>query len=293
MKERRLLLGLLIVLLIAVTALLVIAIIEVHAFRRYVRELIVLKEDYENYRQGLRRVIAEQQGEHAQDLVPLKKKVLVRAEQAFNPVNRDTAYLHDAAVKYAESKGLEMHWYTQSPPESYLRKPSKRGMRRRQVGRIIRKTVRPAVADYDVSGVIREHSFILPVDARLFRISSRFGPRRKRDGTWGFHYGLDLAAPYKTPVRAMAYGVVIEARQAQGFGNTVVISHSNKLKTRYAHLARYQVKVGDSVAQGQLIGLVGNTGNVRGKNGIHLHIELLLYGKQVDPWYIFNELRRV
>jgi murein DD-endopeptidase MepM/ murein hydrolase activator NlpD len=293
MKEKRLLLGLLIVLLMAVTALLVVAIVEVHSFRRYVRELIVLKEDYENYRQGLRRVIAEQQGEHAHDVVTVKKKVLMRVEQAFNPVNRDTAYLHDAALKYAQSKGLEMQWYTKLPSEAYIRRPSKRGVRRRQVGRIVRKTVRPAVADYDVLGVIREHSFILPIDVRLFRISSRFGPRRKRDGTWGFHYGLDLAAPYKTPVRAMAYGVVIEARQATGFGNTVVISHSNKLKTRYAHLARYHVKVGDSVAQGQLIGLVGNTGNVRGKNGIHLHIELLLYGKQVDPWYIFNELRRV
>lgn len=293
MKDKRPMALVLGVLIAGALALVLVVALEVYFFKRYVRELVALKEDYENYRQGLRRIIAERQGEAAQgDGGDVKKKACLKSEQVFQPVNRDGVYLYNAAYTYVCEKGLEEQWYAHVHKPFPGKKKLAQSVPLRN-SRIIRQAPRAPIADCDVLAVIKEHSFILPIDARLFRISSRFGPRRKRDGTWGFHYGLDLAAPYKTPVRAVAHGVIVEAGRAKGFGNTVVVSHSNKIKTRYAHLARYHVKVGDTVSQGQLIGLVGNTGNVRGRNGIHLHIEVLLYGKRIDPWYIFSELRHI
>jgi murein DD-endopeptidase MepM/ murein hydrolase activator NlpD len=262
---------------------------EVYFFKQYVHQLVALKEDYENYRQGLRRIIAERQGLYSESM--LKKKVPMSLENSFSPVNRDYAYLQHGACLYARDQGMEELWKIQSCGQLLQKKGAAK--RPSRVNQTALSAPRTLLVDRDALSIIREHSFILPIDRHLFRISSRFGPRRRRDGSWGFHYGLDMAAPHKTPVRAIAHGVIVEAGPAKGFGNTVVIVHSNKLKSRYAHLARYQVKVGDTIEQGQLIGLVGNTGNVRGRNGIHLHIELLLYGKRIDPWYVFNELRNI
>lgn len=288
MKEKRFIF-LTIGMLVIATALVGLLIFEVYAFKQYVHQLVALKEDYENYKQGLRRIIAERQGLYSESM--LKKKVPMSFEAAFSPVNRDYAYLEQGACLYARSKGLEELWRIQSCGGVLRQKAAlKRHSRANQ--RALRAP-RTLLVDRDALAIIREHSFILPIDRHLFRISSRFGPRRRRDGSWGFHYGLDMAAPRKTPVRAIAHGVIVEAGPAKGFGNTVVIVHSNKLKSRYAHLARYHVKVGDTIEQGQLLGLVGNTGNVRGKNGVHLHIELLLYGKRIDPWYVFSELRNI
>jgi murein DD-endopeptidase MepM/ murein hydrolase activator NlpD len=108
-----------------------------------------------------------------------------------------------------------------------------------------------------------------------------------------------LAAPYNTPVKAVAHGMIIEVRRGgRGFGNTVLLSHPNKtgkckITTRYAHLSRIdeRIKVGDMVEQGQTIGRVGNTGHVQGRNGMHLHIEVAIYGKRVDPLYFFQHVR--
>lgn len=266
-------------------------IFEVYFFRQYIHQLVALKEDYENYRQGLRRIIAERQDLYSENMV--KKKVpMNHPEGAFSPVNRDYAYLQHAACLYARNKGMEELWKIQSCGQLLQKQVASR--RQRRAHQTTLRAPRTLLVDRDALAVIREHSFILPIDRHLFRISSRFGPRRKRDGTWGFHYGLDMAAPHKTPVRAIAHGVILKAgNDNDGFGNSIVIAHSNKLKSRYAHLARCHVKVGDTIEQGQLIGLVGNTGNVRGRNGVHLHIELLLYGKRIDPWYVFNELRNI
>lgn len=138
--------------------------------------------------------------------------------------------------------------------------------------------------DNNIMALRAEHPFKNPL-AKGYHVTSRFGPRKRANGSWGFHYGLDMAAPRGDPVRAAAHGVVVEARFNKGFGNTVLISHSNKLKTRYAHLSKIEVRAGDLVEQGQCIGRVGNTGYTRGKNGIHLHFEVLVYGKQMNPLY--------
>jgi murein DD-endopeptidase MepM/ murein hydrolase activator NlpD len=123
----------------------------------------------------------------------------------------------------------------------------------------------------------------LPVDAPLFhyRETSPFGPRvdpvNRREG---FHPGVDLAAPYGTPVYATAPGIVTFAGWEGGYGKIVRIDHGHGLSTGYAHLHRYTVVVGEKVAAGAVIGYIGTTGR---STGPHLHYEVRLNGEVVNP----------
>lgn len=136
---------------------------------------------------------------------------------------------------------------------------------------------------------ISRQGFLWPVERSNFWLSSRFGPRKKEDGSWGYHYGLDMAAPRGTPVMAASGGVIIEAGfSTRGYGKTIVIRHNHGgYETRYAHLHAIFVRVGQRVISGNRIGSVGDTGYVRGENGgknaYHLHFEVKKNGKYVDP----------
>jgi murein DD-endopeptidase MepM/ murein hydrolase activator NlpD len=102
-----------------------------------------------------------------------------------------------------------------------------------------------------------------------------------------FHTGIDLAVPLGTPVFAAADGVVVLARpmadtggRLVGYGNYIVIQHDAGLKTLYGHLLTIGVKEGDIVHRGQLVGLVGSTGN---STGPHTHFEVRIENSPVDP----------
>jgi len=132
-----------------------------------------------------------------------------------------------------------------------------------------------------------------PIKRSRFWISSLYGPRKKRSGAWGFHYGVDMAALKGTPVCAAYTGIVVEARYSSGYGNTIVMAHSRKHRTRYAHLSKILVKVGQKVKRRAVIGKVGDTGYVRskGKDASHLHFELIEFGKKINPLpFISNRL---
>ena len=108
-----------------------------------------------------------------------------------------------------------------------------------------------------------------------FRYTSGFGRR------WGrMHEGIDMAGPVGTPIYATGDGVVIQAGRASGYGNLIKIQHELGTETRYGHLNRIRVKVGDKVSQGDLIGDMGNTGR---STGPHLHYEVRMKGRAVDP----------
>lgn len=95
------------------------------------------------------------------------------------------------------------------------------------------------------------------------------------------HYGIDLAAPTGTPILAAKGGMVEEAGWNNGgFGNLVVIDHGNGVKTLYAHNSQLKVSKGQQVAQGDIIALMGSTGN---STGPHLHFEMDLGQGKVDP----------
>ena len=131
--------------------------------------------------------------------------------------------------------------------------------------------------------------FALPIERSQFWLSSFFGPRKKPNGQWGFHYGIDMAAQRGTPIKAVARGVVEEAGYTSGYGNTIVVAHDAVYKTRYAHLDSISVHVGQKVRQGDMLGKVGDTGFTRktGKDASHLHLELYENGKQVNPLHLF------
>jgi len=113
------------------------------------------------------------------------------------------------------------------------------------------------------------------------RVSSGFG--RRRDpfrGRLAFHRGIDLAAGHGTPICAPAAGEVVAVGRRGGYGNLIEIDHGNGVVTRYAHLHAYLVKRGDIVAPGERIGLMGRSGRA---TGVHLHYEVLVDDRPVDP----------
>lgn len=113
-------------------------------------------------------------------------------------------------------------------------------------------------------------------------ITSYFGARRWRGR---IHGGLDIAAPACTPVRAPAEGVAVVAGPYPYYGNVVFLDHGGGFSTRYGHLAKANVKVGDRVERGDLIGRVGATGLATGS---HLHYEVRINNVPVDPYNYLN-----
>ncbi len=112
-------------------------------------------------------------------------------------------------------------------------------------------------------------------------ITSPFGWRRNPfGGAPEFHQGLDIAAPSGTTVTAAASGTIIMAQWYGGYGNYILIDHGGGYSTGYGHLSAMYVSSGQQVARGQAIGAVGSTGE---STGPHLHFEVRINGKPVDP----------
>lgn len=118
-----------------------------------------------------------------------------------------------------------------------------------------------------------------PVNAGY--VSSNFGWRahpvlggRRR------HHGIDIAAPEGTPVYATADGLIERANYSGSYGNVIYIDHGSDLQTRYAHLSGLNVRDGQRVKKGDLIGFVGSTGR---STGPHLHYEVRVDGVAVNP----------
>jgi murein DD-endopeptidase MepM/ murein hydrolase activator NlpD len=124
---------------------------------------------------------------------------------------------------------------------------------------------------------------VLPVSAPLtsYKIGSPFGVREDPlNGHSGFHTGIDLLAPYMSPVYATAPGVVTYSGYRDDYGKVVEIDHGNGISTRYAHLHRQTVSVGQRVAAHTQIGFLGSTGRATGP---HVHYEVLVNGEPQDP----------
>ncbi|WP_050527376.1 M23 family metallopeptidase [Pseudorhodobacter aquimaris] len=114
-----------------------------------------------------------------------------------------------------------------------------------------------------------------------FRFTSPFGYRNDPKGAGRrLHAGTDFAAPYGTPIYATADGVVTHAGWASGYGRLVKIKHEFGIETRYAHQSNIRVKVGQRVSRGDRIGDMGNSGR---STGTHLHYEVRIGGKPVNP----------
>lgn len=124
---------------------------------------------------------------------------------------------------------------------------------------------------------------VLPLSAPLqeYRVSSVFGARTDPvNGRKSMHYGLDLAAPLRTPALATAPGVVSYAGWRGSYGRLVEIDHGFGIKTRYGHLKKIEVEVGDEVSTQDVIGLVGSSGR---STGPHVHYEVTYNDETFDP----------
>jgi murein DD-endopeptidase MepM/ murein hydrolase activator NlpD len=110
-------------------------------------------------------------------------------------------------------------------------------------------------------------------------INSDFGARR-----WSWrhraHRGIDIGAARGTPVRVPAAGTVVFAGWRNGYGRTIIIDHGDRVHTLYGHLSRLGVRRGQTVRQGTAIGSTGSTGHA---SGPHLHYEILVRSRPVNP----------
>ncbi len=274
---------------------------EYRFFHDQAHKMMELKEEYRTYTLAVKKILNEynamkEQAEQASTTVADSD-----SKDSFVVVNRESGYLKKSMINYLRQENLEFalkqidlnNWIdyndqivSSKSSKSAKDKRSKKRKRTVTSARILRSKHFPDSKKEAYNDI----QLIWPIDRSQFWLSSFFGPRKKTNGSWGFHYGIDMASVRGTPVKAPADGVVIEAHFHNGYGNTIVISHNNKYKTRYAHLDKIVAHVGQKVEQGQLIGKVGATGAVRkkrGGDGSHLHFEVFVYGKQVNPLYFF------
>ncbi|NJL46453.1 MAG: M23 family metallopeptidase [Leptolyngbyaceae cyanobacterium SM2_5_2] len=123
--------------------------------------------------------------------------------------------------------------------------------------------------------------------AGQIEVSSEFGLRPNPFGRGGYevHGGIDFAGPVGQPILATAEGIVVKASYDRGYGNHVQIDHGYSYETLYAHLSRLQVKVGDRVQRGDVIGLLGSTGR---SSGPHLHYGVYRNGRAINPRYFLK-----
>jgi murein DD-endopeptidase MepM/ murein hydrolase activator NlpD len=114
------------------------------------------------------------------------------------------------------------------------------------------------------------------------RVASSFGEREDPiNGEGAFHSGVDIDAPYGTPVRAAGDGEVTGAELGAGYGRAVVLNHGHDVLTLYGHLSAIAVIPGQHVTRGQVIGYVGQSGRATGP---HLHYEVRLHNVPVNPY---------
>ncbi len=134
--------------------------------------------------------------------------------------------------------------------------------------------------------------------ANVEMLTSSYGVRRDPfTGAAAMHSGLDFRGPVGAPIYAAAQGRVSFVGQRSGYGNVIEISHGNGLVTRYAHMSAFRSRVGQKVAPGDVIGAIGSTGR---STGPHLHFEVRINGRAVNPRpfleaapHVLKEARRV
>ncbi len=124
-----------------------------------------------------------------------------------------------------------------------------------------------------------------------FRFTSGFGPRRDPKGAGTrMHDGLDFAAGHGTPIFSTADGTVVHAGWDGGYGRAVRIRHAFGIETLYAHMSQLRVNVGDRVSRGDRIGDMGSTGR---STGTHLHYEVHVGGRPVNPMTYIRAAKNV
>ena len=266
---------------------------EYRYFAHQIKEFARLKEDYNSYVLALKKTLAETVKEAEQNIPAQKKKEnSVKKDSSNNSfvvVNRSPKHLRNSALRFARKHHLERVLDRLYDDNTMHKTSSKKQKHHTTFLTKLFGGHHQKISQLPTDLSLQPSSRPLlryPIDRAHFLLTGSFGPRKRNGRVWEFHGGIDMAAAYGMPVCAAADGVVVEALYHGGYGNTILLEHHGVFKTRYAHLSRLLVKKGQQVTAGQMIGRVGATGHVRGKNGgIHLHFEVYMNEKRVNPFY--------
>jgi murein DD-endopeptidase MepM/ murein hydrolase activator NlpD len=256
--------------------------LEYRYFKRQAYELSQVKEAYYQHVDMLKRSLNASmvEGEQEEQESEAEKKKL----------NESGQYTLDFEIE-AEPEA-KSQFQIISKDEEHRLKEIKQSMRPEKIQKVIsrkRRLSRKLMSQIKMPSSRyvgpRDYKFSWPIDLQSFWLSSLFGPRRRPNGHIEFHHAIDMAACKGTPVKAASSGKVTIAYTLPGYGNCVMIEHNNRYKTRYAHLHKIYVKVGQYVQEGEQIASVGDTGLVRksGRDASHLHFEIHQDGRRVNP----------
>lgn len=216
-----------------------------------------------------------------------QKLVITVPEPELSVIRTEENYYeetYDADIIYIEND----NWYTN---QTVVHQQPSAGFRKvvadvsylndKEIARDILKEeiVMEAVPKIVERGTKIPPTYIKPISGG--RLSSGFGRRTApKKGASTYHKGVDWATPTGTPVYASCGGTVSKAGWGSGYGYVVYIDHEDGRQTRYGHLSKVLVSVGQTVKQGEKIALSGNTGV---STGPHIHFEILINGSQVNP----------
>lgn len=223
---------------------------------------------------------------------PGDELVITVPEPELSVLHRELVYEEDSYEAPVEYVDVD-EWYTtkteviQEPSAGFRRTASIKTFRNEEeIGEeiILEDVEFEAVPKIVKRGTKVPPTYIKPISGG--RISSSFGRRNAPTrGASTNHHGVDWAIPVGTAVMASSGGTVTRAGWGGGYGYVVYVQHADGRETRYAHLSKILVSVGEHVDQGEKIALTGNTGR---STGPHLHFELRINGVPVNPYEHFN-----
>ena len=211
----------------------------------------------------------------------VRRESKVEIESARNQIAAERQQLEDARSSLEVREGAVATRRAQR--EQALATVEEEIVQHEQIAEDLRAKVETTIAEASVESSIpagplsapSSSGMIWPVDGVL---TSTFGPR------WGSsHEGIDISAAEGTPIRAADSGTVILLQteaESGGYGNYTCVDHGNAISTCYAHQSGFNTTSGATVAQGEIIGYVGNTGH---SFGAHLHFEVRISGVATDP----------
>lgn len=216
-------------------------------------------------------------GDHITVTVPKPElSVVVKEQQTYQEAyNADVQYVYNDSKYTSEIKVLNEGTPGQRQVTAVVTYQNGSEVSREVVNENI---IQEAVSRVVEQGTIVPPSYIKPLAGGRF--TSGYGAR------WGrLHKGVDWACPTGTAINASCGGKVVRAGWFSGYGYCVEIAHSNGTHTRYGHLSKVLVSVGDNVSQGERVALSGNTGD---STGPHVHFEIIVNGTAVDPFTYLN-----
>lgn len=169
--------------------------------------------------------------------------------------------------------------------ENYTRNLEEIGLETVEVAQTqVEEKVAELIEEDEISKMPKINGIVLAVTPVSGRITSRYGVSSSIRS--GAHTGTDIACSSGTPIKAVASGKVVFSSKNGSYGNLIKIDHGNGVETWYAHCKTLYAKVGQKVEAGDVIAAVGSTGN---STGPHLHLEIRLNGKTINPQkYLYN-----